>query len=72
MSRDDFQVTAWSHPHEQMTTQWGKVSARHWIMLEIQRWKEKSFREAWCEENSEGLVAMFCHREDLVEVDPED
>lgn len=53
------QVTEWSHPHEPIDTQWGRVLHAHWLQLESDRWLELNFRRAYVRENPEGLVALF-------------
>lgn len=63
--RDTFQVTHWGHPHEEIRTCHGILQYRHWLETEVRRWADKNFRDGWVCENSEGLVAMFCWRDEL-------
>jgi hypothetical protein len=61
-----YQVTIWGHPNERIAYHRGTVSYVHWLHLEATRWKDK-WREAWIEEDKEGLVALMTHREYIKE-----
>lgn len=64
-SEKTFQITTWGDPNEQILTAWGKLSYKNFLDCEIRRWKDKNFREAFVCENSEGLIALFCWRDEL-------
>lgn len=62
-----YQVSEFTPPDElisiivhQRTT---SIPYYRWCQREIERWKATNDRECWCEENSEGLIALFSHAE---------
>lgn len=75
MNPKAFQVTEWAHPHEpiQVIVEGHRMNVpyRNYLQMEIERWWDKSMREAWTEENSEGLVAMFTSSDGMIEITPE-
>lgn len=60
---DAYQVTEPAPPNEPIRTAlWGTIPYSQWLHLECLRWKEK-WREAWVEEDKEGLVCLVSWRE---------
>lgn len=59
-----YQVTEYSDPDSTMDTQWGRLSYLNWLGVEIKRWQEGNFREAWVhQDKATGHVAMWSLKE---------
>lgn len=76
MTTTKYQVTEWGHPNDDVWVlidiHHMNIPYRHWLKMEIERWAEKNYRNAWVEESKEGLIAMFTDAEGMVELGAEE
>lgn len=66
------QVTIWGKPDAFMATYYGNIIYKHYLQLEIDRWKDKDMRNGWIEVNAKGDVAMFTDDPAMVQLDEPD
>lgn len=72
MITNKYQVTEFAEVDLMLPTQWGNICYKHWLQLEIDRWRAKDFRNAWMEATPDGrMVAMFTDAKEMRELEGE-